>query len=67
MVAITYNNNIDSMIGSCFLPTSNRVPKDEWRLIAIDIYGRCIMEHQPNKSNIIYITLKQFNTDFKLI
>lgn len=51
-------------LGKMFLPTSNRVPKDEWRLIAIDVYDRYVMEYQINKNNIIYITEEQFKKDF---
>jgi hypothetical protein len=58
-------NNSNTLLGAVFIPTSNRVPKDEYRLIAIDIYGRYVMEYQKNKNTIIYCTEEQFRTGYE--
>lgn len=58
--------NVNStLLGEIFIPTSNRVPKDEYRLIAIDIYGRYVMEYQKNKNTIIYCTESQFISGYQ--
>jgi hypothetical protein len=61
----TEGNNTNTLLGAVFLPTSNRVPKIEYKLIAIDIYGRYVMECSSNRNNIIYSTKEQFERDFK--
>lgn len=58
------SNNDNELLGAVFLPTSNRVPKIEYKLIAIDVYGRYVMECSSNRNNIIYMTKEQFNKDF---
>jgi hypothetical protein len=57
--------NNSTLLGAIFIPTSNRVPKDEYRLIAIDIYGRYVMEYQNNKNTIIYCTESQFISGYQ--
>jgi Holliday junction resolvase len=59
------SNNANTLLGAVFLPTSNRVPQIEYKLIAIDIYGRYVIECSSNRNNIIYITKEQFDRDFK--
>lgn len=49
------SNNANTLSGAVFLPTSNRVPQIEYKLIAIDVYGRYVMECLTNRNNIIYI------------
>lgn len=58
-------NNANTLLGAVFIPTSNRVPKDEYRLIAIDIYGRYVMEYQNDKNKIIYCTEEQFRSGYQ--
>lgn len=61
----TESNNANTLLGAVFLPTSNRVPQIEYKLIAIDVYGRYVMECSANRNNIIYMTKEQFERDFK--
>lgn len=53
------------LLGGIFIPTSNRVPKDDYRLIAIDIYGRYVMEYQKDKNTIHYCTKEQFKATYQ--
>ena len=57
-------DNTNNILGARFLPTSNRLPKDEYRLIAIDIYGRYVMEYSLNRNNITYMTKEEFERSF---
>lgn len=47
------------------LVTNQKIQLIKNKLIAIDIYGRYIMEYQKNKNTIIYCTEEQFKTGYQ--
>lgn len=62
------NNDINNFLGKEFIPTSTRVPKSIWKLIAIDIYGRYIMHNMlaQNNTDVAFVTKDQFEKGFIL-
>ncbi len=53
-----------NMLGEVFTTTNIRIPKSEWKLIAIDIYGRYVMQNVLDLANVQFYTKQIFEKSF---